>query len=126
MLLDEAPATLSDADGYTRVAVSRRVDDVPHSGEATDVLSVITVDGDLDIDTAPLLLAVLVQELRTGDVCCDLTHVPFLAAAGTHALLAAHNYAIGQGRSFWYRGAHGITAQVMAIADPDEVVPRRP
>ncbi len=55
----------------------------------TDVL---TVRGEIDISTAPLLRDVLrpVLEHRTGPVVVDLSDVPFMDSTGLHILVETH------------------------------------
>ncbi|GAB7040356.1 MULTISPECIES: STAS domain-containing protein [Catenuloplanes] len=57
------------------------------------------------------------------DTWLDVRHVGFFGAAGIHALVRAHRHATGLGRRFGLRGVHGITEQVLAIADLEHVIP---
>jgi anti-sigma B factor antagonist len=61
-------------------------------GEAT----VITLTGDVDSATAPLLLQAVLDALAapgSGPVVIDMTHVSFLSSAGLGALVAAYHRA---------------------------------
>jgi anti-sigma B factor antagonist len=65
-------------------------------------LLVITVCGEVDMFTAPLLQARLHEQIRRSgpDLIVDLTAVGFLAAAGLTVLATAHNAAIAAGVAF--------------------------
>jgi anti-anti-sigma factor len=52
---------------------------------------------------------------RNRHVCCDLSRVAFLAAAGVNTLLAALRDADCAGCAFTVRGTHGISARVFQI-----------
>ncbi len=64
--------------------------------------SAITVCGEVDMFTAPLLRARLHEQVcRSGpDLIVDLTEVGFLAAAGLNVLATAHNAALAAGLAF--------------------------
>jgi anti-sigma B factor antagonist len=86
-------------------------------------LVVVSVAGDLDADTGPLLHTALTAALDVNPhVCCDLSRVAFFGAAGANAVLAAHLRAAATGRQFTVRGVHGITEQVLAITDVDKML----
>ncbi|AGZ42946.1 STAS domain-containing protein [Actinoplanes friuliensis] len=73
-------------------------------------LHVITVDGDVDRDTAPYLERALVRGLSVGQrVCCDLSRADFFGSAGAKVLFTA----AATGGAFRVRGARGITRLVL-------------
>jgi anti-anti-sigma factor len=93
--------------------------------EATtrDGLLTVAVDGDVDRDSAPLLHGALMEAITARPrVCCDMSEVAFLSAAGIAALLAAHGHADSLGHSFFLRGVRGLPAQVLRIAGTDRVI----
>lgn len=90
-----------------------------------DWLTVVAVEGEIDQDTAPLVRLALSQALDgRAAVCCDLSRVTFLGAAGAGMLLSAHARAVASGRVFFLRGAWGITARVLDVVDPEGIVER--
>jgi len=114
-------ATIAD-DTSVLITVSRFVE--PLSADAAGAaLTVVAVDGEIDIDTTPLLRSLLMQALRgSNPVCCDLGGVTFFGAAGANTLLAVHRHATESGRDFSVRGVYGITGLVLSVADPDRVI----
>jgi anti-sigma B factor antagonist len=94
----------------------------PSDGEAA--MSVVSVEGDVDLDTAPLLERALIVAINDRPrTCLDLRHVEFFSAAGVHVLLAAHRHATRLGHSLTLQGVHGITERVLAIVGLDHVIP---
>jgi len=86
-------------------------------------LVVVSVTGDLDADTGPLLHIALTAALDADpNVCCDLSRVAFFGAAGANTVLAAHLHAAATGRHFTVRGVHGLTRLVLAITRLDEIL----
>jgi anti-anti-sigma factor len=78
---------------------------------------VVSVAGEVDMNTAPLLQAALIDAVdRHSVVCCDLCDVTFFAAAGVTALIAAHDRAYHAGCRLMIRGAHGITQRVLHLS----------
>jgi anti-anti-sigma factor len=94
----------------------------PTDGEAP--MSVVSVEGDVDLDTAPLLEQALVLAINDRPrTCLDLCRVGFFSAAGVHVLLAANRHATRLGHSLTLRGVHGVTKRVLAIVGLDHVIP---
>jgi anti-sigma B factor antagonist len=84
---------------------------------------VVSVTGDLDADTSPLLHLALTKALDANRwVCCDLSRVDFFGASGANTILAAHQHATGAGRHLTVRGVHGLARLVLAITGLDQVV----
>ncbi len=76
--LPRAGATVIGPDGEVIAAVFRR--SAP-GGAGREVI--VSVEGDLDLDTAPLAQAILIQALDGDErVCLDLSEVHFFGAAG--------------------------------------------
>jgi anti-anti-sigma factor len=124
-LLDGDIATVEDDDGTLVGTVRRRPEPAVAGAGPGDTCTIVAVGGDIDRDIARLLQLALSQALdgRTA-VCCDLSDVTFFGAAGANTLLAAHRRATELGCAFFLRGVHGITDRVLAIVDPDRLVPR--
>ena len=77
---------------------------------------VVCVQGDLDLDTAPLAEAVLTQALDGAErVCLDLSEVRFFGAAGVGVVVAGRQHAAALGRELRLSGVHGITERVLAL-----------
>jgi anti-anti-sigma factor len=117
-------ATLAAADGTILVTVSRHIES-PSAGSppGTGPLVVVAVAGDLDHDTCDLLGMALHSAIDAGGrVCCDLTRVDLLAAAGVNTLLDAHHRAERRGRRLIVRGALGIARRVLQITGADTVL----
>lgn len=78
----------------------------------------IPVAGEIDAETADMLLLVLVDALA-GDVSgveVDLSRVTFLDAGGVRVLLAGRRRARERGIAFRVRGATGLCQQVLEVA----------
>lgn len=86
---------------------------------------VLTVRGDVDLETSDALLAALRRVLTDDpvpDVIVDLTAVSFLDSSGVRALLRAHGEAVARGGSLSITGAQGIVADVLRITAVDELL----
>jgi anti-sigma B factor antagonist len=70
------------------------------SREATRELTVLRVDGELDLLTAGRLGTEINRDVRAGrgDLVVDLRHTEFVDSAGLHILLNAHRRLTRQGR----------------------------
>jgi anti-anti-sigma factor len=85
---------------------------------------VVAPAGEVDPATAPLLRAALLDAVDGyPQVCCDLTGVNFLGAAGVTVLVAALERAAGAGSRLRIRGAQGITERVLRITGVDRMFP---
>ncbi|MEU4221385.1 STAS domain-containing protein [Actinoplanes sp. NPDC026623] len=74
------------------------------------------VSGDVDAETAPMLLVALAEAIDvTPRVCCDLRGVGFFGADGANVLAIAHVHAAHARGAFSVRGVHGFTARVLEI-----------
>lgn len=110
----EVSATIRAADGTVLATVSRRRHPAA-PGEPGPVV-VIAVAGDLDLDTAPLAEATLIQTLDTAArVCLDLSAVRFFGAAGVRVVHAARRHAEAVGHEFRLAGVGGLTERVLRI-----------
>ena len=121
--------TVTGADGTVLVEIARHTEDPAgeHSGSsAASPQVVVDVVGDIDADTAPLLLSALTHAVqRNRRVCCDLSRVAFLGAAAVNTILAALRHADITGCAFTVRGLHGIGARVFQITGLDAVLAAR-
>jgi len=116
---DGVAASIADPDGTVCATIFRRLEPA-----ADDFMSVVLVDGDLDVDVVPLLRKALVLAIADRpQTVLDLQGVDFFGAAGVHVLVAAHRHAAARGRSFALRGVHGMTEMVMHVVGLDQVIP---
>ena len=121
--LVEVSATVAGFDGAVIGSVTRHREAGPTDAAPSQEWIVVSVTGDLDADTGPLLHLALTDALDANPrVCCDLSRVAFCSAAGANALLAAHRRATATGRQLTVRGVHGITELVLAITRLDETL----
>jgi anti-sigma B factor antagonist len=106
-----ASASVTASDGAVIVTVTRRIVPADPGPEV-----VVSVQGDLDLDTAPLAQAVLTQALDGAErVCLDLSDVRFFGAAGVGVVVAGRQHAASLGRELRLSGVHGITERVLAL-----------
>jgi anti-sigma B factor antagonist len=120
---------MTGADGTVLATVSRHTEhplpEQPGSSERPPLI-VIDVAGDIDADTAPLLHTALIHAVRRNrQVCCDLSRVAFLGAAGVNAILAVLPTADDTGCVLTVRGVHGIGTRVFQITGLDAVLAAR-
>ena len=122
---DVATATVVDDAGATVLTV-RSWTEAPPTGTASGArVIVVAADGDIDVDTAPLLRHVLDNALdRRKPVCFDVSGATFFGAAAARLLLDTHRRATGTGQPFFIRGASAMTEKVLAVVDPHRVVAR--
>jgi anti-anti-sigma factor len=106
--------TVSGPSGAPLLTVALRTE--PAGVQAGLDLLVVAAAGEVDLDTASLLEAALVDAVvRRPRVCCDLSDVTFLSAAGVTALLAAHVRAIETGCHLTLRGVNGSARRVLSV-----------
>ena len=116
-------ATVAGFDGVVIGRVTRHREASLTGPALWQELIVVSVTGDLDADTGPLLHLALTEALNANPrVCCDLSRVAFCGAAGANIVLAAHLRAAATGRHFTVRGVHGITRMVLSITRADEIL----
>ena len=116
-------ATVAGFDGVVIGRVTRHREASLTGPALWQELIVVSVTGDLDADTGPLLHLALTEALNANPrVCCDLSRVAFCGAAGANAVLAAHLRAAATGRQFTVRGVHGITRLVLAFTGLDQTL----
>lgn len=111
-------ASVAGPDGGALLTVTRHVEG-DDTGPAARVM-VVTVAGQVDLATDPLLrMALLDSVQRHPSVCCDLSGVTFFGAAGVNVLVAVLELARTTGCRFALRGVHGITRRVLRVAGLD-------
>jgi anti-anti-sigma factor len=116
-------ATVAGFDGVVIGRVARHREAGLTGTARWQELTVISVTGDLDADTGPLLHIALTEALDANpNVCCDLSRVAFFGAAGANTVLAAHVRAAAAARRFTMRGVHGLTRLVLDITGLDEIL----
>jgi anti-sigma B factor antagonist len=98
----------------TPLRIALRAEPPDRTGEPGTLVAAVA--GEIDLTTAPLLQAALMDAVdRHCTVCCDLSDVTFLGAAGINALVIVHERAAQAGSRLRIRGAHGITRRVLQI-----------
>jgi anti-anti-sigma factor len=113
--------TVTGRAGTALLRVTLRVE--PPEDCAAEALLVVAAAGEVDLDTAPLLQAALVDAVdRHAVVCCDLSEVRFLGAAGLTALLTAYQRAQETGSRLTVRSAHGTTRRVLQISGVEQLL----
>jgi anti-anti-sigma factor len=116
-------ATVIGRDGAIVAAVSRNVECGPPGSPAGEQWVVVTVAGDVDADTEPLVRSALTAALGPDRrICLDVRDVTFFGAAGANTVVAAHLNAVRTGGQFTVRGARGIVRRVLAITGVDQFV----
>jgi anti-sigma B factor antagonist len=109
-----ATASVTGYDGSVIATVSRHAG--PGGPDDPGPEAIVTVRGDLDLDTAPLAEAILLQALDAAQrVCLDLDEVRFFGAAGVRVIIKARLHAAALGRALRLRGVHGITERVLVL-----------
>jgi anti-anti-sigma factor len=120
---DGVTASVAGYDGTVIATITRTVESPAALAGVDGPLSVVSVDGDIDQDTAPLLeqaLRLAINDrLRT---CLDMRRVDFFGAAGVHVLMAAQGHAASLRHCFVLRGVHGIANQVLTIVGLDRLI----
>jgi anti-anti-sigma factor len=115
---DRAKATMVTADGALNVTVSRL-----RQNSDGKIVTKFDVEGDIDSQTAPLLVEALRQVIeREPLVCCDFTKVVFFGAEGAHVLAAADQLGKALGHRLVLYGVHGTALTVMRIAGLDSLI----
>jgi anti-anti-sigma factor len=121
--------TVTAADGTVLIEISRHTENsaAGDPGNATpSPLVVVEVVGDIDVDTASVLHTALTYAIEGNrHVCCDLSRVAFLGAAGVNTVLAALRHADSAGCAFTVRGVHGVSARVFQITGLDALLASR-
>jgi anti-anti-sigma factor len=119
----DVTATVAGHDGTVLCRLTRHREPATTGRAHPHKIIVVSVDGDLDADTSPLLHLTLTQALDAAPgVCCDLSRVAFFGAAGANTLLAAHLRATETGRHFTVRGVRGITRLVLGLTGLEETL----
>lgn len=94
--------------------------------QATEAGAVVTVSGEVDLETAPELDTVLiVAAARTPDTLplyLDLRAVTFLGSAGLSALIAGHQQCDLAGRKLVVVATHRAVLRSLRIAELDHVL----
>jgi len=86
-------------------------------------LVVLSIEGDLDSDTACHLESAVRQAIDVGSpVCCDLRSAGFFGAAGARLLLSAAQQAADADTLFLVRGVRGMAGRVLAAVGFDRAL----
>src|SRR4051812_38576410 len=86
----------------------------------------IRVEGEIDVDAAPLVRSCADAALATTSaepVVIDLTDCSFMDSSGLNALVFAAHTASRRGRHLRITGAHGVVLRVMQLTDLDRTLP---
>ena len=95
---------------------------VEHEGDGT----VLRVKGDLDLETAPLLIADAEPYLTgTADLIIALSRLYFIDSSGLSALIRLHKQRSGGGRRFEIISPAPTVAKAFQITGLDQVLPLR-
>jgi anti-anti-sigma factor len=114
--------TVTGPSGTALLTVTLQAEPPAEDG-ATEAVLVVAAAGEIDLDTAPLLQAALIDAVdRRSAVCCDLSDVAFLSAAGIAALMSAHQRAAETGSRLTVRGAQGITRRVLQLTGVEHLL----
>jgi anti-sigma B factor antagonist len=99
--------------------------DLTVSVSAGPSCALVTVAGECDITTAPLLLAALSTRIAGGGglVVVDLSALRYLDAAGIHALLAARSALASRGRSLALASPQRIVSRMLELTRASHVIP---
>ncbi len=112
--------TVMSGDRTAITTVSRHVAD-ESSPDAGAV--VVTVSGDLDLDTTPPVRGTLYDAIdHHRRTVLDLEGVRFFGAAGANLVVAAHVRAGHRGAGFALRGVSGPARRVLSITGVDLLV----
>jgi anti-sigma B factor antagonist len=92
----------------------------------TPAYVLVTVSGEVDMDTAPqlerILLAAAGHASRTTPLVLDLSSVGFLGSAGVNAMITCHQRCAADGTSFVAAAPRGAVARVLRITAVDTVL----
>jgi len=114
----EVTASVAGHDGALLATISRRVEGLHGRPSA-----VVVVNGDIDIETAPLLEVALLQAVEAWpQAYCDLDGVTFFGAVGVNVLLTAQQRAQAVGHRFAVRGVGATTRRVLAVFGLDQTI----
>ncbi|MDP9799434.1 anti-anti-sigma factor [Catenuloplanes nepalensis] len=117
-------ATVTGFHDTVIATVSRTLEFTGETADTRAPVAVVTVDGDVDRDTAPLVEQALFLAIEgCPSTWLDMHDVNFFGAAGVHMLVAAHRHATALGHTLRLRGVHGVTEQVLTIAGLDHMIP---
>jgi len=84
----------------------------------------VVVEGDVDRDTAPVLMSYLLDALsRRPVICCDLRRVGFFGAAGVGVLLKARESAAESGGALVLSGVNRAVAYVLRTTGVTGMLP---
>jgi anti-anti-sigma factor len=124
-LYEGAAAVILDENDTIVLMVSRSAGSGCDGDASTTPWTVVTVSGDIDDDTVPLLREALTQALDDRNpVLCDLTRVTYFGAAAAGLTLNMHMLAVASGQRFALHGASVMTERVLAIVDPHRILVR--
>jgi anti-sigma B factor antagonist len=105
-------ASVADSDEMV-IAQFFRHDEALRAGDGRTT-TIVSVEGDIDIDTAPYLERALQRAVHDSvAVCCDFGRTEFFGAAGVSALFSVLREARDAGAAFTIRGVHPIVGRVL-------------
>jgi anti-sigma B factor antagonist len=92
----------------------------------TPAYVLVTVSGEVDMDTAPELASTLLlaagHASRTVPVVLDLSGVGFLGSAGINAMITCHHRCAADGTSFLVASPRRTVARILRITALDTVL----
>jgi anti-sigma B factor antagonist len=111
-------ASVADCNDTVIAVIYRHVE--PFVPAADLHVVVLSIEGDLDSDTAWHLQSAVREAIDTGSpVCCDLRSAGFFGAAGARLLLSAVQQAKEADTLFLVRGVPGMVGRVLAAVGFD-------
>jgi anti-anti-sigma factor len=114
-------ASVADFDDAVIAVIYRHVE--PFVPDADLQLVVLSVEGDLDSDTACHLEPAIQRAIDAGaPVCCDLGSATFFGAAGARLLLSAVRRASETETLFLVRGVRGMADRVLTAVRFDRAL----
>jgi anti-anti-sigma factor len=86
--------------------------------------TVVTAQGEIDLETSPELSAVFAELEAPGDVDVDLAGVTYIDSTGLRALLTARDAAIEAGGTLRISATSSIVARLIEITGCSELLER--
>lgn len=119
----DVSVTVAAPDGTIIATITRHRDATTDDHSPAHDVIVVGIDGDVDLDSSPLLQIALTEALDAHPrVSCDLSRAAFFGATGANTLVAAHLHAKAAGRQFTVRGARSTTRWVLGITGLDQML----
>ena len=114
------PFSLRERSAHSRAPTGTAApmsDDEPHNHQPASLPVCVQVTGELDIATAPLVLAAARRAPSLGQdgLTCDLSAVEFIDAAGVAALITVNNESLAAGVTVRFTNASPCVIRVLSL-----------